>query len=120
MPSISLGDLRPEKGRQRRSAVPGSGNAHRESLILRRVPAAGEGEGDGKARPCKAEQESDHMHLQQAGSAQPAPQEGDNGEEHPEQACFFTANPVSQDAHRDAEDRTAEDGDGDHGRFLSI
>ncbi|MNC65054.1 hypothetical protein D3C75_1153040 [compost metagenome] len=60
------------------------------------------------------------MNLQQAGSAKPTPQQGDNGEEHSEQSCFFTANAVSQNAHRNPEDRTAEDGDGDHGRFLGI
>ncbi|MNI98425.1 hypothetical protein D3C73_1572660 [compost metagenome] len=60
------------------------------------------------------------MNLQQAGSAKPAPQERDNGEEHPDQARFFASDAVCKNAHRNPEYRAAEDGNGDHGCFLGI
>ena len=114
VPAEGHGEHGAEEGGQRGAAVAGAGYPHRQTLVLRRIPAAGQRQGHGEARPGHAQHQADQQHLRQRVRPQPAEQQRHGRQRHADQAGAPGADAVGQEAEDQPEDGAAEERHGQH------
>ena len=96
VPAPGHGEPRAEERGQGRAAVAGPGDPHHQPLEAGRVPAARQRQRRGEARPRHAQQQADQQHLGEAIRPEPAEQQGQRRQRHPQDGGPTGADPVGQ------------------------
>ncbi len=118
VPAESLGQARTEKGGEQRAGQTEASQAHRQSLKLRRIPAAGHRQRDDETRARDAQQKSHDEQTCERVRPQPAHRHRQRRQAEHEQARAFGANGVRQPAEGQPQQSPAQQRHGGEQPFL--
>ncbi|MGY4419696.1 hypothetical protein ACVWY2_002121 [Bradyrhizobium sp. JR6.1] len=119
LPAPMFGNARCKQRVEHDAHIAGTGDPHDHALILRRIPAAGLGQGDRERGAADAERKPEQLDRELAGQPEMPDRCGRNDhDELGDDAGALGADDVGENAHRHAQQRPGENGNGDQGELL--